>query len=140
MVEIMNLFLYNVIECLMVLIQVNEQIMGCVLKYDGLIVEILGFFVIFGVLCEIVIEIYVLVQGEVIGFVDGWNLVFLDQFNVLIIVGVVVCLCNGGCDVLVGLVLLGCVIDVGGVLLDGGLYFLCIVDWLFVGKLMNLLV
>lgn len=133
----MNPLLLNVTERLTVPTQANEQITGRVLKYDGLIVETSGFPATPGALCEIATETDALVQGEVIGFADGRNLVFLDQPNAPIIAGAAVRLRNGGRDALVGPALLGRVIDAEGAPLDGGPHPLCTAEWPLAGKPMN---
>ena len=92
----MNPILANLTERLTIPTQANAQITGRVLKYDGLIVETSGFPATPGALCEITTETGDLVQGEVIGFADGRNLVFLDQPNAPIVVPRSGCAMAGG--------------------------------------------
>ena len=115
----------------------TSYITGRVLKYDGLIVETSGFPATPGALCEIDTETNDTVQGEIIGFADGKNLVFLDQPGAPIIAGASVRLRNGGRIVPVGDSLLGRVIDAEGNPLDDRPEPFCTDEWPLAGKIMN---
>lgn len=94
------------------------KITGRVLRYDGLIVETSGFPATPGSLCEIRSETGEPVTGEIIGFNEGRNLVFLDRPGAAIIAGAPVHLREGGRMINVGEALLGRVIDAEGEPLD----------------------
>ena len=115
----------------------TTHITGRVLKYDGLIVETSGFPATPGALCEIDAETGDTVQGEIIGFADGRNLVFLDTPGAAIIAGASVRLRNGGRMVPVGDALLGRVIDAEGNPLDDRPEPFCTDEWPLAGKVMN---
>ena len=54
------------------------RLSGKVLRYDGLIAECAGFTASPGTRCEIETEDGGRAQGEIVGFADGRNLLFLD--------------------------------------------------------------
>ncbi|NIY70887.1 FliI/YscN family ATPase [Marivivens donghaensis] len=112
-------------------------ITGRVLKYDGLIVQTSGFPATPGALCEIDTEVGDTVNGEIIGFADGRNMVFLDTPGAPIMAGANVRLRNGGRMVPVGPSLLGRVIDAEGQPLDGRALPFCADEWPLAGKQMN---
>lgn len=115
----------------------EPQINGRVVRYDGLILESSGFPAAPGALCEIDAEDGSKVQGEVVGFADGRNMLFLDQPNAPIIAGANVRIRHGGRMAGVGASLLGRVIDAEGVPLDGKPRPLTTDEWPLMGKTLN---
>lgn len=113
------------------------QITGRVLRYDGLIVQTSGFPATPGALCEIDTENGETVQGEVIGYAEGRNMVFLDTPGAAIVAGASVRLRSGGRTASVGPALLGRVIDAEGQPLDGRPLPFCPDEWPLAGKTMN---
>ncbi len=113
------------------------KITGRVLRYDGLIVHTSGFPATPGSLCEIDTESGGKVYGEVIGFNEGRNLVFLDSPGADILAGAHVRLRDGGRMVSVGSALLGRVIDAEGQPLDGRPLPHLADQWPLAGKMMN---
>ena len=112
-------------------------ITGRVLRYDGLILETSGFPATPGALCEIQCENDTTVTGEVIGFAEGRNMIFLDQPGAAVIAGASVKLKEGGRDAAVGPQLLGRVIDAEGEPLDGRPLPFAPDSWPLAGKPMN---
>lgn len=92
---------------------------GRVLRYDGLILECAGFPASPGTLARIDTEDGGHVLGEVVGFSDGRNLLFLEQPGARITVGAMVRRLSGGHHAQMGEGLLGRVIDAQGAPLDG---------------------
>lgn len=113
------------------------RITGRVLRYDGLILETSGFPATPGALCEIDTEDGSKVQGEVIGFADGRNMLFLDQPNAPIVAGANVRIRSGGRMAGVGEALLGRVIDAEGGPLDGRPRPMTTDEWPLMGKPLN---
>lgn len=99
------------------------QISGQVVRYDGLVVECSGFPASPGDLCLIYPRHAAPgtppVEGEVVGFSDGKNLLFLDTAGAQITLGDPVVLRRAGRQCEVGPELLGRVIDASGAPLDG---------------------
>ncbi len=115
----------------------TANITGRVLRYDGLIVETSGFPATPGARCEVDAENGELATGEVIGFSEGRNMIFLDSPGAAIIAGASVRLRNGGRTAQVGPALLGRVIDAEGEPLDGRPLPFCADEWPLSGKTMN---
>lgn len=91
---------------------------GQVLRYDGLILECAGFAASPGTLCRIDTEDGLGATGEIVGFSNGSNLLFLDQPGARITRGSMVHKLSGGHSALLGEALLGRVIDPEGAPLD----------------------
>ena len=94
---------------------------GRVLRYDGLILECSGFPASPGARCRIETADGIGATGEVVGFSNGRNLLFLDQPGAR-----VTCECRvhkmpGGHDIRIGPEILGRVVDAEGEPLDGRL-------------------
>jgi flagellum-specific ATP synthase len=94
---------------------------GRVLRYDGLILECSGFPASPGARCRIETADGIGATGEVVGFSNGRNLLFLDQPGAR-----VTCECRvhkmpGGHDIRIGPEILGRVVDAEGAPLDGRL-------------------
>ncbi|WP_096785544.1 FliI/YscN family ATPase [Rhodobacter sp. CZR27] len=113
------------------------QVTGRVSRYDGLILECAGFPASPGALCRVETETGPEVQGEVIGFAKGRNLLFLDQMRAPVIAGARVRLIPGGQMAAVGPALLGRVIDAEGAPLDGLAPPDCPEEWPLAGRPMN---
>ncbi|SNX67775.1 flagellum-specific ATP synthase [Cereibacter ovatus] len=113
------------------------QVTGRVSRYDGLLLECAGFPASPGALCRVETETGAEVQGEVIGFSKGQNLLFLDQMRAPVIAGARVRLVPGGQMAAVGPDLLGRVIDAEGAPLDGLPAPECPHDWPLGGRAMN---
>ncbi|SPF80083.1 FliI/YscN family ATPase [Pseudoprimorskyibacter insulae] len=96
----------------------TPRMTGQVLRYDGLILECAGFPASPGTICEISTEDGRPVRGEVVGFADGRNLLFLDQPGARITVGATVTRLSGGHDMRIGPEVLGRVLDAEGDPLD----------------------
>ncbi len=91
---------------------------GRVLRYDGLIVECAGFPASPGTRCLIDTEDGGQTSGEIVGFAQGRNLLFLDEPGARITHHCMVHKQGGGHQALVGQALLGRVIDAEGAALD----------------------
>lgn len=91
---------------------------GQVLRYDGLILECAGFPASPGTLCRIDTEDGQGATGEIVGFANGRNLLFLDQPGARITIGSMVHKMGGGHSAMMGPALLGRVIDPEGAPLD----------------------
>lgn len=91
---------------------------GRVLRYDGLILECAGFPAAPGSRCRIETISGNNATGEVVGYADGRNMLFLDSPGARILTGAKVTLLDDGGDVPVGDALLGRVIDADGTPLD----------------------
>ncbi|MEL5876657.1 FliI/YscN family ATPase [Cereibacter sphaeroides] len=113
------------------------QVTGRVVRYDGLLLECAGFPASPGALCRVATEDGREVQGEVIGFAQGRNLLFLDQMRAPVIAGARVRLVPGGQMAAVGSGLLGRVIDAEGAPLDGLPAPDCTGEWPLTGRVMN---
>ncbi len=98
---------------------IQPVLTGTVHRYDGLILECAGFPASPGTLCHIDTEDGRGVHGEVVGFSDGRNLLFLDEPGAQIAVGAQVKRVGDGHTACVGDSLLGRVIDAEGAPLDG---------------------
>lgn len=92
---------------------------GQVLRYDGLILECAGFPASPGTRCRIDTEDGKGATGEIVGFANGRNLLFLDQPGARITHGCMVHKLRGGHNAAMGDALLGRVLDAEGVPLDG---------------------
>ncbi|QCP85324.1 FliI/YscN family ATPase [Cereibacter sphaeroides] len=113
------------------------EVTGRVMRYDGLLLECAGFPASPGALCRVAAEDGSEVQGEVIGFAQGRNLLFLDQMRAPVIAGARVRLVPGGQMAAVGPALLGRVIDAAGAPLDGLPAPDCTAEWPLAGRVMN---
>lgn len=91
---------------------------GRVQRFDGLILESAGFPAAPGSQCQIDTIDGGTVSGEVVGFSQGRNLLFLDRPGARIVAGAEVRLVSDGVDVPVGPGLLGRVLDADGTPLD----------------------
>lgn len=91
---------------------------GRVLRYDGLILECAGFPASPGVRCRVETEDGLGTTGEIVGFANGRNLLFLDQPGARITERCMVHKMPGGQEALMGDALLGRVVDAEGVPLD----------------------
>ena len=92
---------------------------GRVLRYDGLIAECAGFQASPGTLCQVETEDGTHVTGEIVGFANGRNILFLNQPGARITAESAVHQLSGGHSVSVGDDLLGRVVDADGAPLDG---------------------
>lgn len=92
---------------------------GQVLRYDGLILECAGFPASPGTLCRIETEDGKGATGEIVGFANGRNLLFLDQPGARITHGCAVYKLRGGHSAAMGDAVLGRVLDAEGAPLDG---------------------
>ena len=92
---------------------------GQVLRYDGLILECAGFPASPGTRCLIDTEDGKGATGEIVGFANGRNLLFLDQPGARITHGCQVHKMRGGHNAAMGDALLGRVLDAEGAPLDG---------------------
>ena len=115
----------------------RQKLSGRVLRYDGLIVECSGFPVSPGAICEIATDDGSSAKGEVVGFADNRNLLFLDQPGARITAGSRVSLLSDGHAASVGPALLGRVIDSEGRALDGGADPVCNEMWPLAGQVLN---
>lgn len=113
---------------------------GRVLRYDGLILECAGFPASPGTLCRIDTEDGGHVEGEIVGFADGRNLLFLDTVGARVTVGSRVERIGGGHTGWMGAGLLGRVIDSEGAALDGQPAPQCPDPWPLAGKPVNPLI
>lgn len=95
------------------------QIMGRVLKFDGLLLETTGFPASPGTLTMVESQSGTSVQAEVIGFEDGRNLLFSNEPAAAIEAGAKVRVIPGGQHAGVGPNLLGRIVDGEGKPLDG---------------------
>lgn len=91
---------------------------GQVLRYDGLIVECAGFSVIPGTRCRVDTEDGASATGEIVGFSEGRNMLFLDQPGARITNKCAVHNMNTGHSAKMGPALLGRVLDAEGAPLD----------------------
>jgi flagellum-specific ATP synthase len=110
---------------------------GRVLRYDGLILECAGFPASPGTLAEIDTEDGGTAMGEVVGFSEGRNLLFLEQPGARITVGAMVRRMPGGHDTRMGPGLLGRVVDAQGDPLDGLAPGPCPDSWPLAGRVTN---
>ncbi len=110
---------------------------GRVLRYDGLILECAGFPASPGTLARIETEDGGHVLGEVVGFSEGRNLLFLEQPGARITVGAMVRRTAGGHQAQMGEGLLGRVIDAQGAPLDGRAAPDCPDAWPLAGRVTN---
>lgn len=117
--------------------QQRQQLSGRVIRYDGLIVECSGFPVSPGAICKIETDDGSFAKGEVVGFADNRNLLFLDQPGARITAGSQVSLLSDGHTAAVGPALLGRVIDSEGHALDGGDDPICHETWPLAGHVLN---
>lgn len=115
----------------------TPEMSGKVLRYDGLILECTGFPASPGAICEIETEDGSRVQGEIVGFRDGRNMLFLDTPGARIVSGARVRRLDGGHDALMGEALLGRVIDAEGHALDDGPNPQGDIRWPLAGKVQN---
>ena len=92
---------------------------GRVLRYDGLILECAGFPASPGTLCRIETEDGRGTTGEIVGFSEGRNLLFLDQPGAQITRDCMVLKLHGGHQAKIGNAVLGRVLDAEGAPLDG---------------------
>jgi flagellum-specific ATP synthase len=91
---------------------------GRVLRYDGLIAECAGFHASPGTRCRVETEDGAEVTGEIVGFANGRNLLFLNQPGARVTADCAVHRLPGGHDAAMGPQLLGRVLDADGVPLD----------------------
>jgi flagellum-specific ATP synthase len=91
---------------------------GRVVRYDGLILECAGFPASPGTLCRVETEDGHGATGEIVGFADGRNLLFLDQPGARITIGSMVTRLDGGHRAAIGPAVLGRVLDAEGAPLD----------------------
>ncbi|WP_449619165.1 FliI/YscN family ATPase [Roseovarius aquimarinus] len=91
---------------------------GKVLRYDGLILECAGFPASPGTRCRVETEDGADATGEIVGFANGRNLIFLDQPGARITHGCSVHKIPGGHNAAMGPALLGRVLDAEGAPLD----------------------
>lgn len=110
---------------------------GKVLRYDGLILECTGFPASPGAICHVETEDGEGVHGEVVGFRDGRNMLFLDTPGARIVCGAKVTRKDGGHNAMMGEALLGRVIDAEGQPLDDGPVPMGDVKWPLAGKMQN---
>lgn len=110
---------------------------GKVLRYDGLILECTGFPASPGAICHVETEDGEGVHGEVVGFRDGRNMLFLDTPGARIVCGAKVTRKDGGHNAMMGEALLGRVIDAEGQPLDDGPVPMGDVKWPLAGKVQN---
>lgn len=94
------------------------RMQGRVLRYDGLILECAGFPASPGAICEIETARGAPATGEIVGFKEGRNILFLDTPGAQITNGSMVTLKSHGYAAQVGSQLLGRVIDAEGRPLD----------------------
>ncbi|MEM6896437.1 MAG: flagellum-specific ATP synthase FliI, partial [Pseudomonadota bacterium] len=92
---------------------------GRVLRYDGLIAECAGFHASPGTRCRVDTEDGQGVTGEIVGFANGRNLLFLDTPGARVVTNCAVHRLPDGHSVSLGEALLGRVIDADGAPLDG---------------------
>ena len=112
-------------------------ITGRVVRFDGLILECSGFPASPGDICEVSTIDGNTVRGEVIGFANGNNLLFLDQPGARITAGSFVHPVHGGFNIEVGPEVLGRVIDADGQPLDQGRTPQTTAKWPLAGRMMN---
>ncbi len=110
---------------------------GRVLRYDGLILECAGFPASPGTMARIETEDGGHVLGEVVGFAEGRNLLFLEQPGARITVGAMVRRIGGGHTARMGEGLLGRVIDAQGDPLDARPAPDCPDTWPLAGRVTN---
>ena len=110
---------------------------GRVVRYDGLIVECSGFPASPGALCDIETDDGSPARGEIVGFSEGRNLLFLDKPGARITAGSRVSLASDGHTAAVGPALLGRVIDSEGASLDGLPDPKCSETWPLAGQVLN---
>ena len=91
---------------------------GRVLRYDGLIAECAGFHASPGTRCRVETEDGADVTGEIVGFANGRNLLFLNQPGARVTADCAVHRLSGGHDATMGPQLLGRVFDADGAPLD----------------------
>lgn len=115
----------------------EPEISGRVIRFDGLILECSGFPTSPGGICEVDTMDGTPVRGEVIGFANGNNLLFLDQPGARITAGSRVRPVPGGFNIDVGPEVLGRVIDADGIPLDDGKLPQTTSKWPLGGKMMN---
>ena len=115
----------------------EPKVSGRVVRFDGLILECSGFPASPGDICEVDTLDGPVVHGEVIGFANGNNLLFLDQPGSRITAGSKVRPIHGGFNIDVGPQVLGRVIDADGVPLDEGKTPATTDKWPLAGKVMN---
>ncbi|PWR02601.1 flagellum-specific ATP synthase FliI [Meridianimarinicoccus roseus] len=113
---------------------------GQVLRYDGLIVECAGFPAAPGSRCRVETLDGAGVTGEIVGFADGRNMLFLDRPGARIVAGARVTLLDDGSQAAVGPGLLGRVLDADGAPLDGGAAPDTPDTWPLAGREMNPLI
>ena len=113
------------------------QAAGRVIGFDGLQLECSGFPVSLGSICEVETQIGDTVRGEIVGFSQGRNMLFLDQLGAQIEVGAWVRLVSRGNMIGVGPELLGRVIDADGQPLDDGPVPATTNRWPLHGRVMN---
>lgn len=110
---------------------------GRVIRYDGLIVECSGFPASPGAICQVATDDGGMAKGEVVGFSEGRNLLFLDQPGARITAGSRVSLMSDGHSADVGEALLGRVIDSEGAPLDDLPRPKCNETWPLAGHVLN---
>lgn len=110
---------------------------GRVLRYDGLILECAGFPVSPGTICSVETENGGRVEGEVVGFSEGRNLLFLDEPGARITAGAEVHGLGSGHSAHMGEALLGRVLDPQGIPLDNRAEPICTDPWPLAGRLQN---
>jgi len=110
---------------------------GRVVRYDGLVLESSGFPACLGAICEVDVLGGDTVRGEIIGFRDSRNMLFLDRPGARIEVGARVRKVSNGGMVRVGPELLGRVIDADGLPLDTGPEVAPQDKWPLAGHTMN---
>lgn len=115
----------------------SVQFTGRVIRYDGLIVECSGFPASPGAICEIETDSGTQAIGEIVGFSEGRNLLFLDQPGARITAGSSVRLLSDGHSAQVGEALLGRVIDAEGHPLDDRPAPICEHTWPLAGHVLN---
>ena len=113
------------------------RISGRVTRYDGLMLECSGFPVSLGAICAVEADGQPAARGEIVGFSNGRNMLFLDHPGARIEVGAWVRLVSDGGQVDVGPELLGRVIDADGLPLDDGAQPATQDFWPLMGRVMN---
>jgi len=115
----------------------EPSLSGRVLRYDGLILECAGFPASPGTLCKVDTEDGQTATGEIVGFSNGRNLLFLDQPGARITIGSTVTKLRGGHMAKMGENLLGRVVDAEGVPLDDLPPPACETPWPLAGQQQN---
>lgn len=113
------------------------ELEGRVIRYDGLIVECSGFPASPGAICQIDTLRGAPATGEIVGFQDGRNMLFLDTPGAQITAGARVRLISNGYAASVGADLLGRVLDAEGHPLDDRPMPHAPQDWPLGGQMLN---